>query len=112
MMSFAAGGVLGGKKASDTENYYFDFEEIGVRLAALKRDYARLTGELATEDNLGEVLKHAMKNKEQYSKDALELLASLNLAIKNGKQKEFLLHLKDNIDNVVQNKNTNAKQMA
>jgi len=82
-------------------NYYFDEPEIGVRLAALKRDYFKLTGEITNEDNIGEAIKHLMKNKTSYSEDAQDLILMIDASRSKGKLREFLLFLKGNINSVV-----------
>jgi hypothetical protein len=103
-------GVMG--KGSRSWNYYFDEKEIGVRLAALKRDYFKLTGEIADEDNIGTALKHLLSNKGSYSEDAQDIATMMNAASSKGKMKEFLLFLKSNVNSVVKNDTGKGRNFA
>jgi hypothetical protein len=103
--------LLASSLSDDSEGlqYLTSDAEIGVRLAELKRNWYKKTGEILTRSNLGKAFKDLLKNPKDYSEDVQQLRQVYgyyaNLAEKtkdNSKLVQFIKFMADHIDAVVQ----------
>lgn len=91
-----------------TIKYLTDHSEIGVRLAELKRNWYKKTGQILTKENFGEALKDLMRNPKDYSPDVRQIISVYNFYNQLGQKTNdkskliaFVRYMADNIDMVV-----------
>lgn len=111
-LSHATQNTLAASSLSDDSEglqYLTNDAEIGVRLAELKRNWYKKTGQILTRSNLAQAFKDLMKNPKDYSLDVQQLRQVYgyyaNLAEKtkdNAKLVQFIKFMADHIDAVVQ----------
>lgn len=109
-------GILGSTSlddSSDDASYLTDEAEIGVRLAALKLDWYKATGEILKKEDLSfkkliSVFSYMNQNKDKFSSDSMDVMKIFfhyyNLSKKTGKNDKLLAFVKaisNNIDTVV-----------
>lgn len=108
------GRTLGNAKATDRFNkYLMREEELGVRLAEMKRNYYQLTGNIATSEKqsfMG-MISHFLHNPRLYSQDVQQLKSTIDQAKKAGKLSELIHFLRDNVDRVVSKDSTTNKMV-
>ncbi len=97
-------GNFDNKNHSNFINYLLEDEEIGARLANLKRQYYASTGKIATKETIIDALKHVGANPNKYSLDVQQILEIFQKLRKYEKDYDkFFFYIKDNIDKVVFN---------
>jgi len=95
--------LTGGSSGLRGSEYLLHPDELGVRLAEMKRNYFQLTGIIANSDDtsIKRMLIHFLENKTQYSAD-VQQLASLMGSDKSS-IKKIIEFFKNHIDKVVMN---------
>jgi hypothetical protein len=97
-------GNFENKNYSDFINYLLEDEEIGARLANLKRQYYASTGKIVTKETIIDALKDVGANPKKYSDDVQQILTVFSKLKKYEKDYDkFFFYIKDNIDKVVFN---------